>query len=179
VGAAAHWLKIYSKHLSMVMRLSRFFIFLCASAVLLLGAHPSSVAAQKPCVFTASQLSKLTGDPLLEPEVRKPTARYSVNCAFESENNRGKKVFVTVRTQESRAEFDALQRLAYLTNKDSFIELKDVGRAAFLTPYAMRAWDGTSSVSIKGMKDLLSREISANDAATMLQLGLKQLPGKS
>ncbi len=130
------------------------------------------------CVFTARQLSKLTGDPLQEPEVRIPSERYSVNCAFESINHRGKKVFVTVRTQESRAEFDALKRLAYLSNKDSFIELKGTGQAAFLTPYAMRAWNGTSALSIKGMKGLLSREISAADAAKMLQLGLEQLPVK-
>lgn len=147
-------------------------------AALFGGATPQAHAAGNPCVFTASELSKLTGDPLNEPEVRVPTTRYSVNCAFESIHQRGKKVFITVRTQESRAEFAALQRLAYLTNKDSFSELKGVGQAAFLTPYAMRAWNGTSSLSIKGMKDLLSREISQADAAAMLQSGLKQLPNR-
>lgn len=146
-----------------------------ASAYVAAHATPSGCVN---CVFTAKQLSNLTGDPLQEPVIRTPTERYSVNCAFESINHRGKKVFVTVRTNESRAEFDALKRLAYLTNKDSFIELKGTGQAAFLTPYAMRAWNGTSALSIKGMRDLLSREISAADAARMLQLGLEQLPVK-
>lgn len=152
-----------------------------AATLALASAYPAAHATPNgcvACVFTARQLSELTGDPLREPEIRTPTARYSVNCAFESINQRGKKVFVTVRTQESRAEFDALKRLAYLTNKDSFIELKVTDQAAFLTPYAMRAWNGTSALSIKGMRDLLSREISAADAAKMLQLGLKQLPVK-
>lgn len=151
------------------------------ATLVLASASPAAHATPNgcvTCVFTARQLSELTGDPLQEPEIRTPTERYSVNCAFESINHRGKKVFVTVRTQESRAEFDALKRLAYLTNKDSFIELKGTGQAAFLTPYAMRAWNGTSALSIKGMKDLLSREISAADAAKMLQLGLEQLPVK-
>lgn len=147
-------------------------------AVWLCGVQLPAIAAQNPCVFTASELSKLTGDPLEEPEVRTPTARYSVNCAFESINQRGKKIFVTVRTLESRAEFEALRRLAYLTNKDGFFELKGTGQAAFLSPYAMRAWNGTSALSIKGMKDILLREISAAEAATVLQFGLKQLPVK-
>ncbi len=152
-----------------------------AATLALASAYPAAHATPNACVacvFTASQLSKLTGDPLREPVIRKPTARYSVNCAFESETHRGKKVFVTVRTVESRAEFDAFRRLAFLTNKDTFTEINGAGQAAFLTPYAMRAWNGTSALSIKGMKDLLSREITPAEATAMMQLGLQQLPIK-
>lgn len=81
-----------------------------------------------------------------------------------------------MRKQETQAEFEALQRLAYLTNKDKFSEIKATGKAAFLTPYAMRAWDGTRALSIKGVKDVLLREITAAEATALMQTGLAQLP---
>jgi len=145
---------------------------------LLVGVQLPVAAAQNPCVFTASELGKLVREPLHEPEIRIPTGRYSVNCAFESVNQPGKKVFIAVRKQETPAEFAALQRLAYLTNKDKFSELQATGEAAFLTPYAMRAWDGKRALSIKGMKDVLMREITPNEAILLMQVGLAQIPGK-
>ena len=93
-------------------------------------------------------------------------------------NQPGKKVFIAVRKQETAAEFAALQRLAFLTNKDKFSELPETGKAAFLTPYAMRAWDGTRALSIKGMKDVLLREITKPEAALLMQLGLARLPNQ-
>ena len=155
------------------IRLSKVF---CIAGILLSTAHLPAAAVQNPCVFTATELSKLVREPLREPEIRKPAARYSVNCAFESVNQPGKKVFIAVRKQETPAEFAALQRLAYLTNKDQFRELQATGKAAFLTPYAMRAWDGTHALSIKGMKDVLMREITPKEATLLMQVGLAQLP---
>lgn len=149
---------------------------LCIAGILLGPALLPTAAAENPCVFTASELSKLVREPLHEPEIRIPAARYSVNCAFESVNQPGKKVFIAVRKQETPAEFAALQRLAYLTNKDKFSELQATGKAAFLTPYAMRAWDGNRALSIKGMKDVLMREITPKEAILLMQVGLAQLP---
>ena len=146
--------------------------------ILLGGVQLPANAAQNPCVFTASELGKLVREPLQEPEIRIPTVRCNVNCAFESKNQPGKKVFIAVRKQETPAEFAALPRLAYLTNKDKFSELPEIGKAAFLTPYAMRAWDGTRALSIKGMKDVLRREITPNEATLLMQVGLAQIPGK-
>ena len=151
--------------------------FFAIAFVILLGSSLSpAVAGQNPCVFTASELGKLVREPLGEPEIRVPTARYSVKCAFESVNQPGKKIFIAVRKQETQAEFEALQRLAYLTNKDKFSQIQATGKAAFLTPYAMRAWDGTRALSIKGVKDVLLREITAAEATLLMQTGLAQLP---
>jgi len=151
-------------------------ILLAASFVTLLSASPIAGASMNACIYTSDELAKLIGQPLRAPEALKPKPYDSVYCTFEAANDRGNKLIVSVRSQETQQYFATLQRMARNMHKDKFHELKDVGRAAYLTPGALRAWDGTRSVSVGGLRGILKREITPAEASALLKQGLERMP---
>lgn len=151
-------------------------VLLAAGFATLLSASPIAHASQGACIFTSDELAKVIGQPLRAPEAQKPNPYDSVYCTFEAANDRGTKLIVSVRSKETQQYFATLQRLARIMHKDKFHELKDVGRAAYATPGALRAWDGTRSVHVGGLKGILKREITPAEASALLKLGLERMP---
>ena len=157
------------------MKIGKLRFLVAAGLATFLSAPPPARASQEECLFTSGELAALIGQPLREPEVSPPRPTYSLYCTFEAAGARGKKLVVSVRARETQQEFTALQRLARMTNKVGFSELKDVGRGAYAAPHGLRAWDGARSVYVSGLTGILKREITPEDASALLRLGLERL----
>lgn len=156
--------------------LTRLLVLPCLMLFAASGAAADAGANQSPCVFTADELASAFGKPFRPPEIRVPTPPVTVNCTFEATNERGKKLYLVVKAKETEKEFSVLQRLAGIQSKGKLHELNNIGRAAFTTPDSMRLWDGTRSLSVKGMKEILKRDITPEEAGALLALGLKKMP---
>ena len=157
------------------MKIEKLRFLVAAGLATLLAAPQPAQASQEACLFTAGELAALIGQPLREPEVSPPKPPYSLYCTFEAASAPGKKLIVSVRARETQQEFNALQRLARMTNKAAFSELKDVGRGAYAAPHGLRVWDGTRAVYVSGLTGILKREITPAEASAFLRLGLERL----
>lgn len=149
---------------------------LTGASVAFLSVSQLAQASDRACLFSSDELAKLIGQPLRAPEVRQPKPPVRVYCTFEAANERGTKLIVSARSPETQQYFVTLQRLAGSMNKGNVRELKNVGRAAYLSPGAFRAWDGTRSVSVSGLRGILKREITPAEASALLKLGLERMP---
>jgi ABC-type sugar transport system ATPase subunit len=111
---------------------------------------------------------------LLLGQHNKPQTDARVQAMLEAANARSVKLIVSTRDPEERRYFESLQRIARMTNKETFRELPGVGRAAYFAPHGFRAWDGTRSVYVHGLTGILKREIQPSEAADLLKLGLER-----